>query len=289
MRTADVTRLKEPYPGDATAPSPGPAGALGVEVPRWAALEQEILTDLSVESPFGIGWWAPHPGTSRRILISDQLYSCTNSVESNLREAALHWLEFLECADRESDFMANAVSVKDGQLLVKAPRRNSPIEDITADLVRLHSAGVARALSGALDCLAGTIVGVVALPTSILKASFGGVRIIFEKQSALKAPSEGEQAQAAFGSRLEALVAAAGPPGWLDWTLALRNMLVHRGRRTEIGQLVPREPVLLGPTGTPIPRVRVVTQLPLDPGRSDVEVFLDPAITPVLTEDAAQR
>jgi L,D-transpeptidase catalytic domain len=27
--------------------------------------------------------------------------------------------------------------------------------------------------------------------------------------------------------------------GWLDWTLDLRNMLVHCGRRIELGQLVP--------------------------------------------------
>ncbi len=108
----------------------------------------------------------------------------------------------LAVPDRESDFMANAVSVKDGQLVVKAPRRSSPIEDIGADLVRLHAAGVVRALSGALDCLAGTIVGVVALPTSILKASFGGVRMIFGKQLALT-PSQGEQAHAEFGAKLE--------------------------------------------------------------------------------------
>lgn len=288
MRHPDLKRLKEPYPGDTTEPSPGPAAALGVEVPCWGRLEQEILGDLSLQPPFGIGWWAPQPGTSRRILISDQLYCCTRSVQDNLIEAGLHWLEFLDCADRESDLMANAVAIKNGQVLVNAPRRQSPFEDVGTQLVRLHAAGVVRALSGALDCLAGSIVGVLALPTRILKADFGGVRGLLKKKMTVTSPSEGERAQADFGGRLETLIGAVGAAGWLDWTLAFRNMLVHRGRRIEIGQFVPREPVLYGPDGKAVPRVRVVTQLPLDPGRSDVEVFLDPSITPVLTEDAEQ-
>ena len=33
---------------------------------------------------------------------------------------------------------------------------------------------------------------------------------------------------------------------------------------------------------------RVVTQLPIDPNRSDVEVFLDPTVSSVLTEDERQ-
>jgi hypothetical protein len=63
---------------------------------------------------------------------------------------------------------------------------------------------------------------------------------------------------------------------------------VHRGRRIDLGQYVPKTPMLYGPTGQPAPRVRVVNHLPRDPERSDVEVFLEPSRTLVLTEDAAQ-
>ena len=66
---------------------------------------------------------------------------------------------------------------------------------------------------------------------------------------------------------------AAGPPGWVDWMLDYRNMLVHRGRRIEIGQLVPRvSPHAVGRrrTGTSeMAGVRTV-HLPRDPARSDV-------------------
>jgi hypothetical protein len=103
-----------------------------------------------------------------------------------------------------------------------------------------------------------------------------------------KHSGKGEDIHADFGRKLESLIASAGPDGWLDWVLAFRNMLVHRGRRIEVGQFIPRQPMLYGADGKPVPRVRVVTHLPRDPGRSDVEVFRQPTETPVLTEDAEQ-
>ncbi len=253
----------------------------------WSQLETAIRADLSTDPPYGIAWWAPYPGTSRRILIGDQLYACMQSTRDNLIEAGLHWLEFLDCADRESDRLAYAVNIENGEFVVKAPRRQSPLEDVGLELVRLHVAGMVRALAGALDCMAGSIIGVVALPTRILRADFGVVRSMLRK-IAEKSPGEGQVIQADFGKKLESLIDASGASGWLDWALAFRNMLVHRGRRLEVGQFVPRQPMLYGPDGTPVPRVRVITHLPRDPGRSDVEVFLQPTESPVLTEDAEQ-
>ena len=58
-----------------------------------------------------LGWWAPYPGTSRRILISDHLYNCVRSVETNLVEARLHLIEAMDFWERESDFHARAVSM----------------------------------------------------------------------------------------------------------------------------------------------------------------------------------
>jgi hypothetical protein len=118
MRSSDVTRLSQPYGGDPNLPTPGPAAALGVATPTWSQLETTLLGDLSTELPYGIAWWAPHPGTSRRILISDQLYACAHSTGDNLIEAGLHWLEFLDFADRESDRLAYAVKFENGEFVV---------------------------------------------------------------------------------------------------------------------------------------------------------------------------
>jgi hypothetical protein len=62
-------------------------------------------------------------------------------------------------------------------------------------------------------------------------------------------------------------------------------MLVHRGHRIELGQFLPIEPVLFGPDGKPAPRARHVSHLPRDPGRSDIEVFLDMPWNTVLHEE----
>jgi len=170
---------------------------------------------------------------------------------------------------------------------MRARPRTTPLESLGPDIVRLHQVGVVRALSGALDCAAGTIIGVMALPLNILKADFLGVQRYLGRRR--EAPTtDGERLQERFAVQLTDTIAHVGPLGWLDWLLNFRNMLVHRGRRIEIGQFVPREPVLRDARGRPNLRARVITHLPLEPDRSDVEVHLEPNVSPVLTEDVRQ-
>jgi hypothetical protein len=248
-------------------------------------LEEVIFADFTPRPPFGIAWWAPGPGTTRRVLIGDHLFACATSTSANLIEAALHWMEFLDYAEQESDMFADSVRLERGQVVVRAPRRERPLDDIVLDMCDLHLLGVARALSGALDCFAGVIIGVMGLKTSILGASFGVVRR--RVLTRLPAPTnEGQRTQSHFATTLESLIGRSGPAGWLDWVLDFRNMLVHRGRRLTTSQLVPRSAELYGPNGELIRRARVVKQLPRDPGRSDVEVMRDPYSPPVLTEEA---
>ena len=124
----------------------------------------------------------------------------------------------------------------------------------------------------------------MALPLSILKADFSGVQRYFRRRR--EAPTtEGETLQEQFAIQLTETIERVGPAGWLDWVLNFRNMLVHRGRRIEIGQFVRREPVLCDASGRPIQRARVVTHLPLEPDRSDMDVHREPDLSPVLTED----
>jgi hypothetical protein len=98
MTPADVDRLSREY--GAAEPRPGRlARALHADVAVFRELGDEILGDFD-EHALGVGWWAPHPGTSRRILIGDQLFACVRSVETNLVEAALHLLEAAESWER---------------------------------------------------------------------------------------------------------------------------------------------------------------------------------------------
>jgi hypothetical protein len=286
MRAADLARLNEPYP-EALEPTEEDArAAIGIKLPHWASLESEIFADFVEQQPYGIGWWAPDPGTSRRILIADQLSCCLASVAGNMTEAALHWLEYLDASDRDSARLAHAIKMLPSGPVIDLPRPRSVSEQLAPDLVRMHQAGLIRAIASSLDCLAGVIIGVVALPQSILKADFKQARAVFARIDS--AASAGAKAQADFAARLESAIAAAGPQGWLEWTLDLRNMLVHRGRRIELGQYLPITPVLLGPDGKPAPRARRVSHLPRDPGRSDIEVFMDTPWNMVLHEEGTR-
>jgi hypothetical protein len=211
-----------------------------------------------------------------------------------MTEAVLHWLEYQDCAERDSERFADIVRISNGQFEVVLPSPRNAMEELSREMVVMHIAGMARALSAALDCLTGAIIGVVALPISILKADWGKLEAAFSRIS--KGTTTGEQAQTDFYAKLKDVVASAGPNGWLNWALDFRNMLVHRGRRLENGQFVPKVPQLYGPDGEQIPRVRRLTYLPRHPGMSDVEVWRETPITRlrdplealVLNEDAAE-
>jgi hypothetical protein len=158
MRPTDLARLNAPYPEDTDPPEAAAMAALGIELPHWTTLETDIFADFTEQPPYGIGWWAPGPGTSRRILIADQLYCCTASVAGNMTEAALHWLEFLDAAERDSARFADAVQIENGRPTISAPRPRSPLDQLAPELVRVHYAGIVRALASALDCLAGVVI-----------------------------------------------------------------------------------------------------------------------------------
>jgi hypothetical protein len=283
MTRADIARLSQEYP--VGEPREGRlARALQVEIPVWRQLGDEILGDLD-EHVFGVGWWAPGPGTSRRILISDHLCNCVRSVETNLIEARLHLIEATDFWERESDLYARAVSINaDETLQVEMPERRRPLDEITSAMGILHTIGFIRAIAGALDCFGASVVGVVALRANLLRADLDSAR---RTLAAVAGAGAAERLQGQFGTELEALIGRGGPAGWFRWVMDLRNTLIHRGRRLQMSELRPVSSGIVGLDGRPFIRTDVIHQLPRDPGRSDVEMFLDAAHAPVLTESAA--
>jgi hypothetical protein len=184
----------------------------------------------------------------------------------------LHWLEYQHFAERDSERFADVVQIRDGQFDVALPSPRNALEELSREMVVMHIAGMARALSAALDCLAGTIIGVVAIPTPILTADLGrNIRQFLTKIG--NGTTDGERVQADFYRKFSEVIASVGPDGWLQWALDFRNMLVHRGRRLENGQFVPQTPQLYGPDGEPVLRARRLTYLPRNPSMSDVEVW----------------
>ena len=259
-------------------------------LPNVGRLEAAIFDDMRETSPHGISWWS-QLAPERRILIGDQLYACAQSISVNMVEARLHFLELSDWAERTNTRLATAINAATGEIYRESLRPSNAMDVLTRSLVSLHVAGVIRALSSALDCLAGTIIGVVAIPTNILKADFKAVRLALRRKAGDERAvgrSDCDALQARFSYTLDERIEEAGPPGWVDWMLDYRNMLVHRGRRVEIGQFIRHQVGRILP-GTPeAGGLRAVQHLPRDPGRSDVEVHRgveDPAAL-VLTEDA---
>ncbi len=282
MRREDNEKLQQPYSA-ATPINDRFADALGVRLPAVRELSEEVFGDLD-ETAYGIGWWAPHPGTSRRILISDQLLMCVTGIETNLVEARLHLLELSDFDEQEDRIIAHAVKHdRQGRPSVRMPERRKPADDLTHHMAALHIAGFFRAVGSALDCLGGAIIGVLALPASILKADIDKAIGSLDK---VKNPvTDGERGQIAFRTDLATLISSGGPAGWLPWTTDHRNLLVHRGRRLQPFRLEKRGAVLLAADSSPVVLARAVRQLAQDPGLSDVEAFAS-ASAPVLTEDS---
>jgi hypothetical protein len=260
----DLGPLQPPYTAqEMTDPTNGFLQRIGVQVQAVCDLEAEIVADLD-ETNFGIGWWNG-VSTQRRILTSDQLVISVRSVATGLRDARLHHLEaragWAGFADR---FWASGPG-PNPQILIAHPE--SPVEDLPRTLAELHVAGFFRAVGSTLDCLGATIVGVLGLPLRILTTGFGEVLRYLNQVALLPAiPPE----HLAFLGFFQQAMAAAGPVGWTQWALDMRNMLVHRGRRLEPVFIAPIAAGLLVPHGD---RLRVQHLLPVDPSRQEIEVL----------------
>jgi hypothetical protein len=79
------------------------------------------------------------------------------------------------------------------------------------------------------------------------------------------ATTPGQRIQGAFRDAFLEELRAAGPPHWDEWVIGYRNMLVHRGRRVDMSDLVPR-------SATP-PRAGLERMMPSEPELSQVEAW----------------
>lgn len=93
-------------------------------LPAVHQLQRRVFADLD-ETRHGVGWWAPHPGTSRQILIRDHLVQCITSVEVNLVDARLHLQWRDRCADVGACRAPHPLGVAlSGRRIVEVPRRH---------------------------------------------------------------------------------------------------------------------------------------------------------------------
>ncbi len=284
MRKEDYDRLAATYSGsDPDANEAEYLKALGSWSPSWRALFGAVFADLD-PTRLGVGWWEHHLDTPRRILISDQLVVCLQSVAHNMNEARLHALELHAASDTATALASKRFR---GGPRKPLPPATAPLEIAELE-VGVHLGGFLRAVGSVLDCLAAVIIGVAAIPKPIFRADFKVLTEKYFSKVPTRLPSGTRTLHLELGSDLQARIAAVGPKNWLTWALEFRNMLVHRGRHITRKYVQANESPIVTSTGEATFTAKVIHLLPIDPGRAEVEVFRDaPHHALMLTEDAA--
>lgn len=227
----------------------------------------------------GISWWLNYPlHPHKRVFISDHLVQSITSANDNMVEARLHFLALQKC--HQDDEESHRFFASDG-----LPKRLRPVDDLNHRLFSLHLAGFFRAIGSALDCMASCIVGCTSFPTDIVKADWKG---LISKKLAKPIRSKLSSTHLLLlENTIKEMTNAeevSGPNGWLDWTLCMRNMYVHRARRLNHGNLHPRRSGILNRNLEPIYTTGVVQHLPTAPNLSDIEIFSADKFQPVLNE-----
>ena len=267
MRREDLRQFEEPYAESRIEIDRRFHASIGADVPSANALVREILNDLD-DTTLGIRWW--NLPNEERILISDYLYQCGFAIETNLVEAKLHILEWLDTREQENWRLADVVSIDGlGNVSAEIPSSTAPIHDLPARLEDMHICGFFQAIGSSLDCLAAVIVGVLGLDTPFRRSG-----TIQTEQALQGIASNGNRIQLDFRDFYETTKTACGPDDWLSWAQQYRHMLIHRGRRLIRHTLAARENPLFDSRERLIPRTNVTTHLSKDPDRSDVEAWI---------------
>lgn len=244
------------------------ANSIEADVKSPHELSNAIFRDLDTKK-LGIGWWAPHVKTSQRIVTGDYLYRVAGAITTNIAEARLHFHHLQHCFDEENNF-SKYLPIINGR--PKLPKRVKGKDEYWIFMTELHLAGFFRALGSVLDCLGASIVGVLALPTDIIKADFGKARRCFAKIR--KQPtSEGQLVQTDFEEHLNEIVVFVGPPGWNGWVDKIRNTFVHRARRFQLTRMDHVDTRILNNNGGQTVRSIKNLQLPNVPDFTDIEAW----------------
>lgn len=172
MRRPWLAKLQRPYSVEELTRTSEQrvAARLDVYVSELYELAKAVLDDLDVEH-FGISWWVPLVPTRKRILIADYLFQVVGSIQTNLTEAKVHYLESQQSLDKENDRFQKSRFAKDKEGVLLTPPRSAE-DELPGFLTDLHIAGCFRASASALDCLAAAIIGVLGVDQTLIKSDW---------------------------------------------------------------------------------------------------------------------
>lgn len=233
-------------------------------VDQLMALYNEMLDDLD-EDRHGFSWWHGHLDVPRIAIMSEYLISSVNGAQQALTDAAFALNEFNEQTFAHDHWQQGRIAS-----VGTAPGDESIFRALSLDKaaekrerrIRLHSEHFFYHVAQSLDRLAAIILGVGALPRSLLRADWGVLTNLSLKEG--RQPAEGIVAQDELLSQVLATARDAGPQDWLSWTLAERNTNAHRA---------PRLGFIVMTRGSRQKSSRLVHILHRQPQWSDTEIF----------------
>ncbi len=270
-----ATSYQQPYTAEELSQSNGHlrvARRVGVEIAAISDLHRTLMADLDLTGN-GISWWAGIVSVARSILIGDHLVGAAEAVPTNMIEAALH----LQEVENQCDLLAERFRqhVRTGGDCRQLPTPGCPADELPMNWAPAHMGGCFRSVASTLDCLAVLIIGVTGLPLGVFRASWKPLLRELQGLAGGTALDSGAERQRSFATAFLACLEKSGPAGWLDWTLAMRNMVVHRPRITNIYQVRVRggSSGLVFPRGVRIDLIETPLQLLAHPEVGQVEAF----------------
>lgn len=237
--------------------------------PQLTRLGRELAADIDVDAG-GFGWWTTTP-IRARILISDLAVNAQQSIAVSLVEAAVAEQRAGACL--EHDTTRWRAHGEKGQGFGFPPPEH-PYDDIAEVEERLAVDAELSALARSLDLAAAVAITVFDLPMNLRRADWSALR----KNLATKSGA----------GWLENAITDAGPDGWHEWFLDLRNSITHRPRSLTLRQVKIDGVRLHLPDERHFDRLRVVSHLPAHPNLSYVEAFTSGprAVSEYLTESS---
>ncbi|MEV6527469.1 hypothetical protein AB0M43_36645 [Longispora sp. NPDC051575] len=230
---------------------------------RVDALRLLMFGDLD-ETRGGFGWWHGHLEQPKVIFASDYLLQVTGQVGSWLAHAAQ-----LEKDFGENWYAETTMLRADERDQVEPFSRQTPHDERRGLRIDSELAGFFFACGGALDALAAVTIGVLNLKKDLPTASWSDVVRAHEGTSGerdrlLVPPGPERAAQEAAVARIVS-ASAAGPHGWLRWTLDMRHTFVHRAHRFTFRQFFRTDRRS---------ELQYILRLPKDPQLTDAEAFV---------------
>jgi hypothetical protein len=228
--------------------------------PALEELAAQVLGDLDPQQ-LGLPWLCPDLAT--RILLSDYLVDALATARQALREAELALDQFTAAVTEAERRTRRQLRKTSGADPVPPPSTARELE-----LIRRDSSitNFFRAAGSVMDNMAAATAVIGGIDIEVVER-LTWPKLEGEMRAANQRGSLSPE-QSTLLAANEASVTVAGPDGWLPWTLAMRNMLVHRPRRLWLVHLRTRRDARGRIIGA-----RLELLLPLDPASTDVEVM----------------